>query len=283
MAARQRLDAARRGPGQVPAQLILPVLALGLVQGAVLTRYVRSAVLDVQREDYLRTARAKGLSPMAAMRRHGLRNAAIPVVTVLALQLATLLVGAVVVERVFVIPGLGSLLLDAVGQRDLKMVQDVVMVIVVAVLVVNVVVELLYVLIDPRLRVASDERRPPSPGSATRRTTGRPGAPPAARDPLGATLVVGGARGVVVLMALVSYVWTPWDPTFVNAADRLQGFSSRHWLGTDKFGRDIFSPDPHGARAPRCSSAWSRSGWPRSSAYRSASSRRWRRGGPARR
>ena len=90
---------------------------------------------------------------MAAMRRHGLRNAAIPVVTVLALQLATLLVGAVVVERVFVVPGLGSLLLDAVGQRDLKMVQDVVMVIVVAVLVINVVVEVLYVLIDPRLRV----------------------------------------------------------------------------------------------------------------------------------
>jgi peptide/nickel transport system permease protein len=114
---------------------------------------VRSSVLDVQREDFLRTARAKGLSPMAAMRRHGLRNAAIPVVTVLALQLATLLVGAVVVERVFVVPGLGSLLLDAVSQRDLKMVQDVVMVLVVAVLVVNVVVEILYVLIDPRLRV----------------------------------------------------------------------------------------------------------------------------------
>jgi peptide/nickel transport system permease protein len=75
------------------------------------------------------------------------------VVTVLALQLATLLVGAVVVERVFVVPGLGSLLLDAVGQRDLKMVQDVVMVVVVAVLVINVVVEILYVLIDPRLRV----------------------------------------------------------------------------------------------------------------------------------
>ena len=97
-------------------QLVLPALSLGLVQGAVLTRYVRSAVLDVLREDYLRTARAKGLRPMPALRRHGLRNAAIPVVTVLGLQLATLLVGAVVVERVFVIPGLGSLLLDAVAQ-----------------------------------------------------------------------------------------------------------------------------------------------------------------------
>ncbi len=142
-------------PAMFLRQLVLPSVALGLVQGAVLTRYVRSSVLDVQREDFLRTARAKGLSPMAAMRRHGLRNAAIPVVTVLALQLATLLVGAVVVERVFVIPGLGSLLLDAVAQRDLRIVQDVVMLLVVAVLVVNLVVELLYVLIDPRLRVAA--------------------------------------------------------------------------------------------------------------------------------
>jgi peptide/nickel transport system permease protein len=84
--------------------------------------------------------------------RHGLRNASVPIVTVLGLQLATLLIGAVVVERVFVIPGLGSLLLDAVGNRDLIVVQDVVMLLVVAVLVVNFVVDLLYLAIDPRLR-----------------------------------------------------------------------------------------------------------------------------------
>jgi len=133
-------------------QLALPVLSLGLVQGAVLTRYVRSSVLEILREDFLRTARAKGLRPMQALVRHGLRNASVPVVTVLGLQLATLLVGAVVVERVFVIPGLGSLLLDAVANRDLILVQDVVMILVVAVLVVNFVVDLLYVAIDPRMR-----------------------------------------------------------------------------------------------------------------------------------
>ena len=133
-------------------QLVLPALALGLVQGAVLTRYVRSAVLDVLREDYLRTARAKGLRPMPALMRHGLRNASVPIVTVLGLQLATLLIGAVVVERVFVIPGLGSLLLDSVANRDLIVVQDVVMLLVVAVLVVNFVVDLLYLALDPRLR-----------------------------------------------------------------------------------------------------------------------------------
>lgn len=133
-------------------QLAMPALSLGLVQAAVLTRYVRSAVLDVLREDYLRTARAKGLSPTRALVRHGLRNAAVPVVTVLALQLATLLIGAVVVERVFVIPGLGSLLLDSVANRDLLMVQDVVMILVLAVLLVNFLVDLLYLLIDPRMR-----------------------------------------------------------------------------------------------------------------------------------
>jgi peptide/nickel transport system permease protein len=146
-------------PAQDPAmflkQLILPALSLGIVQGAVLTRYIRSAVLDVLREDYLRTARAKGLRPFQALWRHGLRNAAVPVVTVLGLQLATLLIGAVVVERVFVIPGLGSLLLDGVSNRDLLLVQDVVMVLVLAVLLVNFVVDLLYVALDPRLRTAS--------------------------------------------------------------------------------------------------------------------------------
>ena len=144
----------------VPAQdplgfvqrLTLPAISLALVQAAVLARYVRSAVLDVLREDYLRTARAKGLRPLPALWRHGLRNAAVPVVTVLGLQLATLFVGAVVIERVFVIPGLGSLLLDSVAKRELLTVQAVVMVLVVLVLVINFLVDLLYLLIDPRLK-----------------------------------------------------------------------------------------------------------------------------------
>jgi peptide/nickel transport system permease protein len=138
--------------GEFLRGLILPALSLGLVQGAVLTRYVRSAVLDTLREDYLRTARAKGLRPGQALRRHGLRNAAVPVATVLGLQLTTLLIGAVVVERVFVLPGLGSMLLDSVAARDLLTVQGIVLVLVVAALLVNFVVDLLYTVIDPRLR-----------------------------------------------------------------------------------------------------------------------------------
>ncbi|KAA9166743.1 ABC transporter permease [Amycolatopsis acidicola] len=140
--------------GEFVRGLILPALSLGIVQGAVLTRYVRSAVLDTLGQDYLRTARSKGLRPYPALMRHGLRNAAVPVVTVLGLQLSTLLIGAVVVERVFVLPGLGSMLLDSVSSRDLLAVQGIVLVLVVAVLLVNFLVDVLYVLIDPRLRVS---------------------------------------------------------------------------------------------------------------------------------
>ncbi|MGW0176204.1 ABC transporter permease [Rhodococcus sp. NPDC003322] len=140
------------GIGGFLSYLALPALALGLVQGSVLTRYVRSAILDELGEDYLRTARAKGLTRTRALLRHGLRNAAVPVITVAGVQLSALLIGAVVIERVFVVPGLGSLLLDKVSQRDMGAVQSIVMVLVLMVLLLNVVVDLLYTVIDPRLR-----------------------------------------------------------------------------------------------------------------------------------
>ncbi len=131
--------------------LTLPALSLGLVQAAVLTRYIRSAIVDVQREDFLRTARAKGLTRWQALYRHGVRYAAIPVVTILGIQLTGLLVGAIVVENVFVLPGLGRLLFQSVGNRDLIVVQDLVMLLTAVVLVVNFLVDLSYRLIDPRI------------------------------------------------------------------------------------------------------------------------------------
>ena len=139
-------------PGEWVRHLVLPVLALAIVQSAVLVRYVRSALVEVLAEDYFRTARAVGWSYPGALLRHGLRNAALSVVTVLGLQLSTLLVGAIVIESVFALPGLGQLLLNAVAQRDLIMVQGTVMVLVLAVLLINFVVEWSYVIIDPRLR-----------------------------------------------------------------------------------------------------------------------------------
>mgnify|MGYP002719147925 FL=1 len=134
------------------ARLIMPVISLALVQGAMLTRYVRSSIVDVMDQDYIRTARALGLSHAEALRRHGLRNAALPVLTVTGLQLTTLIVGAVVIESVFVIPGLGSMLLDAVSNRDLTTVQTLVMLLVFFTLAINLATDLAYRVIDPRLK-----------------------------------------------------------------------------------------------------------------------------------
>ncbi|MEO7126381.1 MAG: ABC transporter permease [Nakamurella sp.] len=139
-------------PGGFVARMILPWLSLGLVQGAVLARYVRSAVLDEMGQDYLRTARAKGLTQWRAVVRHGLRNASIPVLTVLGVQLITILIGAVVVERVFVIPGIGSYLVDSVARQDRLAVQGIVVTIVAISLAVSFVVDVAYTVIDPRLR-----------------------------------------------------------------------------------------------------------------------------------
>ena len=141
-----------RDPLQWASHLVLPVLALGMVQAAVLIRYVRSAFLEVLAEDYYRTARSIGWTRWRALARHGVRNAALSLVTVLGLQLAALIVGAIVIERVFVLPGLGSLLLDMVSQNDLAVVRGVVMLLVLAVLAINALVDISYVFIDPRLR-----------------------------------------------------------------------------------------------------------------------------------
>lgn len=134
------------------ARLGLPVVALALVQAAILTRYVRSAVLEVIEQDYVRTARASGYTQLQALGRHGLRNATLPVLTVAGVQLATLVASAVVIERVFVLPGLSSMLLDAVNSRDLPTVQSLVMVLVFFTLAVTLCVDLAYRFVDPRLR-----------------------------------------------------------------------------------------------------------------------------------
>ncbi len=135
--------------------LILPAVALALVQAAILARVTRSAVLEVMREDFVRTARAKGLSRRATLWKHVLRNAMIPVLTIMGLQFANLITGTIVVENVFVLPGIGRLVFQAIANRDLVVVRDVVMLLVAVVVVVNFVVDVLYALVDPRLQ-ASD-------------------------------------------------------------------------------------------------------------------------------
>ncbi len=136
--------------------LLLPALSLAAVQAAILARVTRSAVLEAMREDYVRTARAKGLSRRAVLWRHVLRNAMIPVLTIMGLQFANLITGAIVVENVFVLPGIGRLVFQAINNRDLVLVRDVVMLLAAVVVAINFVVDVLYALIDPRLRVAAD-------------------------------------------------------------------------------------------------------------------------------
>ena len=135
--------------------LLLPALSLAVVQAAILARITRSAVLEVLREDFVRTARAKGLSQRATLWRHVLRNAMIPVVTVMGLQFANLLAGTIVVENVFYLPGLGRLIFQSISNRDLIVVRNCVMLLATMVIVVNFVVDVLYAVIDPRVK-ASD-------------------------------------------------------------------------------------------------------------------------------
>ncbi len=132
--------------------LTLPAIALALPQAAILARVMRSALLDILGEDFMRTARAKGLTRRQALWRHGLRNAMIPVLTIIGLQFSFLLAGAIIIEQVFFLPGLGRLVFQAISSRDLIVVESVVMLLVFAVISVNFLVDLAYALVDPRLR-----------------------------------------------------------------------------------------------------------------------------------
>lgn len=133
--------------------LLLPAIALATVQAAILARVTRSSVLETIREDYVRTARAKGLTRRATLWRHVLRNALIPVVTIMGLQFANLLAGTIVIENVFFLPGLGRLVFQAIANRDLVVVKDIVLLLAAMVVIVNFIVDLAYAVIDPRLRV----------------------------------------------------------------------------------------------------------------------------------
>ena len=131
--------------------LALPAVALALPQAAILARVLRSALIETLGQDYVRSARAKGLTRAQALRRHALRNAMIPVLTILGMQFSFLLAGAIIIENVFYLPGLGRLIFQAITQRDLVVVQSSVLVMVAAIILVTFVVDLAYALVDPRL------------------------------------------------------------------------------------------------------------------------------------
>jgi len=140
------------GFGAGVAALTLPAIALAVQQASIMARVVRSSLIDTLGQDYIRTARAKGLSRAQATRRHAIRNALIPVLTILGLQFSFLLAGTIIIENVFYLPGLGRLIFQAITQRDLIVVKNVVMLLVFAIVLVNFLVDLAYAWVDPRLR-----------------------------------------------------------------------------------------------------------------------------------
>ena len=133
--------------------LTLPVVTLSLSLTAIMTRVTRSAILEVAREDFVRTARAKGLSRRAALWRHVLRNALVPVLTIGGVLVATVLTGTLIIENVFALPGVGKLIFDAILNRDLMVVKNVVLLFAAIVVVVNLMVDILYAMVDPRIRI----------------------------------------------------------------------------------------------------------------------------------
>jgi peptide/nickel transport system permease protein len=139
-------------PFKAMKSLFLPALSLGVVRAAVLTRMTRSSMLDVLAEDYIRTAKSKGLPQRAVVYKHAFRNAIIPVVTIIGLQAGDLLAGAIIIENVFHLPGVGRLVFEAIGQRDLPVVQGVVLSIAAMIVFLNFLVDLAYFYFDPRIR-----------------------------------------------------------------------------------------------------------------------------------
>ena len=135
-------------------QMMLPALALGFYDMAFIARVTRSSMMEILREDYMRTARSKGLAEHLVLSRHGLKNAVLPILTISGWQFGRLFGGTVIIERIFLIPGVGQLLIDAVFQRDFPTIQAVIVIVAVSIVVINLLVDLLYAWLDPRIRYA---------------------------------------------------------------------------------------------------------------------------------
>jgi peptide/nickel transport system permease protein len=134
--------------------MFLPALALGFYDMAFIARVTRSSMMEIIREDYMRTARAKGLGERIVLVRHGLKNAVLPILTISGWQFGRLFGGTVIIESIFKVPGIGTLLIETVFQRDFPTIQAIIIVIAVSIVIINLLVDLLYGLLDPRIRYA---------------------------------------------------------------------------------------------------------------------------------
>src|SRR5215218_1996100 len=220
----------------------VPAMAVGFRSAALTMRITRSSMLEILRQDYIRTARAKGASEASVNYRHALKNAILPVITVIGIEAAFLIGGLIVTETVFNIPGIARFLVEALRWRDYPIVQNLVMLIAVVVVVANFTVDMLYAAIDPRIRYHSELKR-----AGAHSTHGwRKLAFMAQRYILGTV-------GLFIMLTFVGVaafadLICRFDPLSVDSAHRLAAPSALHWLGTDSFGRDVWSRIVHGAR-----------------------------------
>ena len=221
-----------RHPARALGALILPAIALGVAQAAIVTRVTRSAVIEALNEDFMRTARAKGVSRRAALWRHALPNALTPILTIMGLQFANLIASAIVVENVFVLPGLGRLMLQSISNRDTLVVENGVMLLALIVIGLNFIVDIACAAIDPRLRAS---------GGVTLSARFRPRG--------GLSLWLGAALvATLIAAAALSLLWTPYPPTAIDIPHKLAPPSAAHWFGTDNLGRDVASQILAGSR-----------------------------------
>ena len=211
--------------------LVLPALALGIVSSALITRFTRASMLDVLNDDYVRTARSKGMGEWGVVMKHAFKNALIPVLTVVGLTAALLISGAVVTETVFSLPGIGNLVVSAVLRRDYPVIQGALLVIAALYVLINFLIDMLYLAIDPRVRYWM------AASSA-----------PVARPRLASlilqrkTLLIGLiVLAVIALLAILAPLIAPYSPSRLSVVNRLKPPSERWFFGTDEFGRDVFS------------------------------------------
>ena len=223
--------------------MVMPALSLGIVSSALLLRIMRASVLEVLTSDYIRTARAKGASQSAVIWRHAMRNALIPFLTVGAVEFGFLFGGVVIIEDMFLLPGIGSLVLVGIINRDYPVLLAAALVITVVVLTANMMVDIIGSILDPRQVHARSGRM----SSRRYRSIGAPARGIVWRR-YGLLLIGGVLVGCVVIAALFADWVAPYSPYELDVAVMLQGPSPAHWLGTDELGRDVLSRAIYAAR-----------------------------------
>ena len=234
-----------QGLGPWIERLILPSIALGLAYVALIARITRTSMLEVLAEDYIRTARAKGVATRSMLLKHALKNAGVPIVTVIGIGVALLIGGVVITETVFNIPGIGRLVVDAISKRDYPIIQGVILIFSGVYVLVNLAArsELYRARSeDPLLSAVAAE---PAFVATTRRSRGAQLRRFVRRNP---TIVAGGTiLGLIALLAIVAPLFAG-DAVTMQPALRLRPPSEANWLGTDHLGRDVFARTVHGAR-----------------------------------